>query len=267
MPQACSWPIDRTCLPALPVVSDPPVDGEQAAYDKAIRRQLAAEDLASTVLWALSGRQFGICSTVARPCPEGPNPFDRLRTYSGDVGFVTLVWNGSGWATDSCGCIGKCVEIGPRAVHLPGPVVNDKQNQPQTYPLTVTIGDVVLADDEWSLEGNVLFRHDGRWPGQHRGRPLGEPGTWSVEYWKGQPAPAGSATYVGILAAEMILACNGDKKCRLPRNVKAVTRQGVTYEMYDVKGIYTAGKTGIPEIDLWLSAFNPMALTQSPRVR
>lgn len=56
-------------LPALPGLSDSPTDVEQAAYDLALLRQSAAEDLAVAVLWALSGRQFGVCPVVVRPDP------------------------------------------------------------------------------------------------------------------------------------------------------------------------------------------------------
>lgn len=261
----CSWPIDRTCLPTLPfVTTDNGADGgvSQDVYDSAILSQLAAEDVATEILWALSGRQYGVCPIEVRPCPEGRNPFDRSQGFDGQ-GFVTLIWNGSGWATGSCACMGKCIETGPGVVHLPGPVFPPNDD----HPLVVTLGNVVLDDSEWTLEGDALFRRDGRWPGQHRGRPLGENGTWSVSYFKGTPPPQGTASYLGILTNEIILSCNNDKKCRLPRNVKSVRRQGVEYDMYDARGIYTLGQTGISEIDLWLAAVNPRALIQAPVVR
>ena len=50
------------------------------------------------------------------------------------------------------------------------------------------------------------------------------------------------------LAREFYLAASGDKKCRLPKNVTAVTRQGVTFEM--TPSIFTEGRTGIHEIDV-----------------
>lgn len=53
---ACTWPIDRSCLP------------EAETPEERVKQRLA-EDLAVSVLWALSGRQFGQCPVIARPCP------------------------------------------------------------------------------------------------------------------------------------------------------------------------------------------------------
>ena len=52
----------------------------------------------------------------------------------------------------------------------------------------------------------------------------------------------------------------------MPRTVTEVSRQGVTHRMYDVNAIYSSGKTGIPEIDLFLAAVNPNHLMQAPTV-
>ncbi len=97
-------------------------------------------------------------------------------------------------------------------------------------------------------------------------RPLDEPGTWSVTYTRGVPPPPGSAKLVGLLAQEFLAACNGGK-CRLPRRVRSVTRQGVTMDMVDPTDVYATGKTGIPEIDLWLSAVNPHRVQEPISVR
>jgi hypothetical protein len=45
-----------------------------------------------------------------------------------------------------------------------------------------------------------------------------------------------------------------------------VSRQGVTYRAYDPAVIYASGKTGLAEIDGWLAAVNPNALTAAPTV-
>lgn len=82
----------------------------------------------------------------------------------------------------------------------------------------------------------------------------------------GTPVPGGVGVLVGTLAKEFLDACSGGK-CRLPRRVQQVSRQGVSYQMVDPTDIYRSGLTGIPEIDIWLSSVNPNRLMAPPRVR
>lgn len=265
---SCDWPVDRSCLPDLPPLDDPPADGQQAAYDAALASRNAAEDVAVAVLWALSGRQFGVCETTIRPCPEGDDWSYRFESpgsgyfgYGGYGGGVVLLgWDGADFVNLGCGCMGRCKLSGPRMIHLPGPVYPPDDD----HPFTVTIADGVLDPSEWSLEGDRLYRKTRRWPSQHLGRPLGERETWSVDYWRGITPPAGSAKMVGRLAAEFYAACT-DGKCRLPRNVVSTVRQGVSVQ-FDPSKIYADGKTGLPEVDMWLAAINPHALLSAPSV-
>ena len=226
------WPIDGGCLP---VAATPE---EQAALD-------AAKDLAVDVLWALSGRQYGVCPALARPCPLQRSPLPS----------VSLLYL-SGWRDTSCGCAGRCVLSGPRMVHLPGPVQS---------VVEVNVEGVIQDPSEYQLEGDILYRVGDSWPYQDLSRPLGEDGTWSVTYMRGIPVPKGLGRLTGLLVAEFYNACTGGK-CRLPRTVTEVSRQGVTHRMFDPGEIYSSGKTGIPEIDLWLAAVNPHHLMQAPTV-
>jgi len=256
----CDWPIDRTCLPELPPLSDTPTPDEQAAYDAALESRNANEDLAVQVLWALSGRQFGSCPVVVRPCPESgfyPSPFSRDLVESPvGSGLYVLGWTGSQWLPIDCGCVGRCQRSGPQMIHLPGPVSAVQE---------VVVGSLVLDESEYTLEGDVLYRRGAIWPSQNLGRPMGDPGTWSVTYLRGYAPPAGMAKLVGALAAEFVNACSNGK-CRLPRNVTNVARNGVTYQVYNPQQIYNDGKTGLAEVDLWLSAVNPNHLMAAPTV-
>lgn len=247
---SCDWPIDRTCLPALPVETDP-------TYEQKLAQRNAAEDLAVQVLWSLSGRQFGACSALVRPCPnQGSQPMFRPGSpYDQSVSPFVPSFEFGRWVNYPCGCLGSCRKAGPRTVHLPGPVVEI---------VTVTIGDVVLDPDEYALEGDVLYRKGGNWPTQDYNRPMGETNTWSVEYTKGVPVPEGVGVFVGQLANEFLAACSGDA-CRLPRNVVSVTNRGVS-RAFDPSAMYAYGKTGMTEIDLWLSAVNPYHVMSRPSV-
>lgn len=246
---SCQWPIDRSCLPPLPELGDTPTPAEQAAYDLALLQRNDAEDIAVHVLWALSGRQFGACETTVRPCP----------TYAQGFGYgpFMLTLDAGHWLNWRCGCVGSCAVSGPRVVHLPGPVVD---------VVAVTVAGAVLDPSEYQLEGNALYRKSGAaWPSQDLGRPLDEPGTWSVKYRRGHPVPPGVDKLAGQLAREFIAACDDEDTCRLPRTVMATTRRGVSHQ-FDPTKILAAGKTGLTEVDLWLSAVNPHQLQQAPEV-
>ncbi|UJQ86546.1 head-to-tail adaptor [Mycobacterium phage PenguinLover67] len=247
------WPIDRTPLPALPEPGDPP----SADYIKALTERNAAESLAVQVMFALSGRQFGLYSYTVRPCRQ-PLHQDWRGFAPGGVTSYLLSWEGDRWINWACGCLGSCKETGPNVVHLPGPV----------YDVTkVEIAGVELPADQWALEENKLYRRTAPWPAQDLNRPLGDTNTWGVTYRRGIPVPDGGAALTGLLAKEFLAAINsGEGKCRLPRTVTAVSRQGVSYRAYDPAVIYANGKTGLPEVDLWLAALNPNHLVAAPSV-
>lgn len=268
---AFTWPIDRSAFPPLPTLSDPPTTDEQAAYDEALAIQSGAEDMAVQVLWALSGRQYGLRDVVVRPCRSersfgmgsgglgrGLGFRDEFYGGLGSVFWNLFIWDGDDWATDSCGCMGgQCRVSGPRMIHLPGPA--------QTVN-SVTINGVVQDPSTYTLEGNKLYRIGHGWPYQDLSRPAGERGTWTVDYQRGIPVPGGVPQLTGQLALEMFNAVKAPTKCRLPRNVVAVTRNGVSYQVYDPTTFYAAGKTGMPEIDLWLMGVNPNHIMQAPMV-
>lgn len=260
---AFTWAIDRSAFPALPAEDDP-------GYAEALAIQNGAEDMAVQTLWALSGRQFGINTVTVRPCrierSFGSGTGGWRRGFFGDGfgegGLVTsyvLSWEGDmGWVNLPCGCVGgQCRVSGPRLIHLPGPA--------QTID-NVTLHGTVIDPSGYALEGNNLFRVGNIWPFQDLSRPAGEPGTWSVTYDKGIPVPNGVAQLTGQLALEYLNAVKAPSKCRLPRNVVAVSRNGVSYQVYDPTTFYAAGKTGMPEIDLWLMSVNPNHIQQAPSV-
>jgi hypothetical protein len=249
-----SWPVDRTSNP-LPELGDNPTDAEQAAYDAAVVARNAAEDIAVFVMWALSARQFGGEPVRIRPGPR--------------VGFPLSVWvharwaalweDWSPWEPIGCGCVTRCSWASPTVIHLPGPVYPPSDDD----PIVVTIAGDVLDPSEWVLEGDLLYRRGGKvWPGQNLARPLGEPGTWSVDYQRGVPLPAGVARLTGLLAKEIQLAQAGEK-CRLPSSLVATVRRGASHK-FDPAAV--SKKTGITDIDQWLAAVNPNGLMCAPEV-
>lgn len=249
---SCGWPVDRTCLPELPL------DDTSPEYDIALANRNAAENLAVHVLWALSGRQFGDCPVIARPCPSPPRYAWRSgSSYDQSVAPWTPTFAYGRWTNVPCGCAGStCVESGPNLIHLAGPAGAVTE---------VKINGVVLAPSNYAQEGNRLYRLDAPWPRQDLSKPAGADGTWTVTYVQGNPPPAYVGKLVGSLAAEMILACNGNK-CRLPRTVVATSRGGVSH-VFDPSRMLSLGYTGLSECDSWIAAVNPNRLQSGPRVR
>ena len=246
----CTWPVDRTgCWAPPPALPGDATADQIAERAELVAKRAGAEAMAIDVLWALSGRQFGCLEVTARPCVDYAQGFG-YRAYQ-------TVLDGDMWMDVGCGCAGSCTITGPRVIHLPGPVVD---------VLEVVIGDIGLTDEDWQLEGDALYRTSGAsWPRQNLGAPLGEQGTWSVKYQQGVPAPEYVGTLTASLANELVKACTEGEECRIPRNVVGASRRGVTYE-FDPAKLTAAGKTWIPEIDMWLSQVNPNQLTAAPEV-
>ncbi len=244
---SCTWPVDRTCLPVS--------ESEPERI-----KQEHAEDLAVSVLWALSGRQFASCPVIVRPCPQ-PCYGTTYPDLIGGPGWTPL-WDGQNWRNVRCGCGPRCEASGPTIIHL-----GSAKGLPVTSVVEVVINGEVMDPSLYKLEGDLLYRRGGvPWPTQDLTRPLDDEGTWSVEYMQGTPPPAGTGTLVALLAKEFLDACGGGK-CRLPRRVQTVSRQGVTYNMIDPTDIYRDGLTGLPEVDIWIASVNPNRLQAAPSVR
>lgn len=236
---SCVWPVDRTCLP-----QDVTAPDDRERVEEAVRTAVG-------VLWAFTGRQFGCQRLTARPCPGWRDSADAYTSAGVGVGMVPVLYGGV-WRNVTCGG-GACRVDGPTVVRLPGPVHAVER---------VTVAGDVLDADGYRLEGNTLYRvGGGEWPAQDLARPLGEPGTWGVTYLRGTPPPPGAARMVGTLAAEFWKACTG-QKCRLPRQWQQVQRQGVTVTRFDPTDLLAAKRTGLPEVDMWVSAHNPNRLDQ-----
>jgi hypothetical protein len=86
-------------------------------------------------------------------------------------------------------------------------------------------------------------------------------GTFLVTYYRGVAPNALLDFAAGVLAQEYALACLGSE-CRLPSNVTAITRQGVSYQMN--ADPFVNGFTGIDEVDAVLRIYNPYGLRSAP---
>lgn len=226
-----------------------------------------AVSMATSIVWALSGRQFGTCTTTLRPCRRDCN----------DEGWWTrfgLPWStssarggydfGTGyygfWFDLSCGsCSGGCSCSEVSEVILPSPV---------SSVVTVRMDGTPMATGSYRVDNNrLLVRTDGqRWPRcNDLSKNDDQPGTWSVTAAYGQVVPVAGQLAVGEMACEILRAMDGED-CTLPVGIQALTRQGVSISFPNVGELFSKGRTGLYLVDAFVTTSNPSGLTSRSRV-
>lgn len=247
------WPVDWPCTEDV-MVASPVVTGKAVSF-------------ASTVMWALTGRQFGLNTVKLRPCRDFPldTPFpDAWISWPGTQRpplYATTITGGDWlWFPAGCGsCQGSCTCGTLNRVKLPAPV----------YTIdSVMVDGVQLATSAYQLEmARYVRRIDGStWPTSNDlTLPDTAVGTWSITADYGQPPPANASLAVGELACEYLRAFNG-QDCRLPRTVTQLARQGTTITLPDLSAMLQQGSTGYPMVDMVIAAYNPGHLRQRARV-
>lgn len=225
--------------------------------------QAEAVEFATEILWRLTAGRYGLCKETVRPCRRRCLPFapSGRRVDTGQ------------WLAAGCGCAptpGGC-GCGPISeIRLPGPVhwdPIDYTKPPTEPPNSERVHKIeVLVDGERLNEyrdytlysPNLLTRLGGVWPDcQDLTAAENHAGAFVVKYWRGQEVPPGGRRSVALLAWEFLKACQGATDCKLPERVREVAREGITYTMVDPLDFLDNGRTGLSEVDLWLSTVNP----------
>jgi hypothetical protein len=216
--------------------------------------------LASTYLWAATGRRFGPCPVTVRPL-QGKRAEVAYRTFpvaiegNGPVG--PFLFSGR-WF--NAGCASACCGQSACAVVLRGPVlaidevrVDGAVVEPSAYRVDVTGG-------AW-----LLVRTDGLcWPScQNMAADSDEAGTFEVTYDIGEAIPEALAIATALLACEYGKHLTGGA-CALPAQMTRLSRQGVELEVTPPDP--ATGKTGIAMVDNVVWALNPTGRTAPPRV-
>jgi hypothetical protein len=78
-----------------------------------------------------------------------------------------------------------------------------------------------------------------------------------ITYAYGIPVPTAGKMAARKLAIEFARLWSGDESCELPQRVTSVTRQGVSYTILDNQEFIEELRTGLYEIDLFLKTVNP----------
>ena len=240
-----------------------------AAWDTYSDGQKAyATMMSAGIMWALTGRRFGLESFTERPCnPSGllpvyqTYPVTVFNPWGGDDAQLyspAYIYNGV-WYNSACSGM-QCCNQGC-AVMLP---------QFPVYAVSsVVIDGVALDPTKYRVDDDkFLIRQDGNcWPRcQNFSLPDGQVGTWDVSYLKGQPVPAPLLAAQGALACQIAASCGG-QACALPQRMQSLTRQGVSVQFVQVTNFLDRGLTNIPEVDAAVARYNPNRLMQAPEVR
>lgn len=206
--------------------------------------------MAADLLWAWSGKVFGLEEVTVRPCRFRQRQSVRASTFWGWAWASVLLPNGSERPVTCGSCLkSRCdCRDAPSSLILPGPI---------EQILEVQINGLPLSTAEYELiDRRRIMRYGGEgWPTeQHLDRPLGDDGTWGVTYLRGIPLPVGGRLALGKLACELALAYTDDTDCQLPERVQSISRQGVTMAILDAFEGLEDGRTGIWLIDSWIAS-------------
>lgn len=240
----CLWDVDPGC------------NADWDAFPEEVRARAAR--WATEMLWMLSGRRFGTCPVVVRPCQgcaeQSWQTYGVLAQGTSGGSWVPFLMDGQ-WS--NCGCAGVHVCHPDNEVYLPGPVAAISE---------VRINGQVVPADAYRVDDRAwLVRHDGgTWPRtQNLNRRPGAEDTFVITYLRGEPVPDAGKIAAGALAVEFARACTS-APCRLPQQAQSIIRQGVELQL--VAEDAADMLTGVSEADQWLRAVNPGKLRQRPQV-
>jgi len=234
-----------------------------------------AAHMASQLLWAASGRQFGgTCGPrTVRPCVRSCQCWPVALGFNGWAwGWDSIGWSwGAYWlggggdgvsAVQDCGGGGGCCGSLSR-VKLAGYPVREIEE--------VKIDGAVIDPANYRLDDwkylTYLNDADGnpqRWPScQNLARDDTEPGTFSVTYLFGVDPPAIGLDAAAELACALV-AVGGD--CELPPGTTGIDRQGIRIEMVSAlasrHGQLPPGLAALPLVQAFLQTYNPQGLAK-----
>lgn len=220
--------------------------------------QASAQDYAALVLWAATGRQFGLCTVQVRPC-------GMTKCNDGMLEFFGYDWSGGTWVPYvfngiwfNCTCVGLCC-CDPRCqVRLMGPVDSITE---------VTIGGIAVDPDTYRVDDkHWLVRTGGEcWPTCADLDTDDGENVFVVTYVRGGAVPPALLRAASTLACEWGKACVG-ADCRLSNRVTSLARNGITIDMASPDEFLEDGLTGLWEVDSVIRALNPYRRKQRGRI-
>jgi len=250
----CDWDVDPVALGVCAGWADKPETVKATALA-----------LASTFLWAATGRRFGVCPVTVRPSQAQRGEGIAYQTWPVAPGLSGLgvpggpflfagQWFNSGCTTACCGNSACAVVLRGPVASVGAVLVGEELVPPSAYRVDVTGGAYLLV----RIDG-------GCWPVcQRMTAEPGEPGSFEVTYGMGTELPLALQVATALLACEYAKALTPSEAgaCRLPAKMTRLSRQGVEVELEAPAP--ADGKTGIREVDDVVAALNPSRRQRPP---
>lgn len=235
----CNWEPDTSCC------------DEWDTYSTEL--QTAASEYGALVVWAATGRRFGLCERTIRPCGRSTDPVGS-GYYWAEGTWMPYIFAGQ-WRNCACGAGYGCCSCTPACqVWLPPPAYS--------IPATgISVGDEIIDVDSWRIDdGKWLVRTDGEcWPTCQDYNTDSGDSFFQVTYFRGLAVPGVLLQAAGRMACEWARSCTG-APCELPQRVSSISRQGVSVTLPDVAMLLEHGLTGVATVDQVIRNFNPYSL-------
>lgn len=237
-----------------------PVDASEAEISKWIR-------FASLWLYRHTMRQWpGTCEITIRPVRPRDCTCLTAAAWWAEYGWWATPW----WQWDDP--LARCLRCADKPLgdvdelRIPGPVGD--------IAAIVIDGETLPATAYTVTNRRKLIRVDGgKWPhGNDLTRDPSDPApadsdtpAWQVTYDWGSPPPPDGAIAAAVLAREFVLAACNSGACRLPANLTQLSRQGERMEFEPLSSALAQGRTGLMEVDMFVSSVNPRGKTRRPK--
>lgn len=212
--------------------------------------------VATEILWSKSGRQFDSCTHTLRPCARDCwNDVMPFADREFQHGWPFPYNRGGQWFNLGCGgCPGTCSCS----------VIYEAKMPPDIASIVeIKIDGAELVSGAYRVyDFTSLVRTDGQpWPHcNDLNLDDTEVGTWSVTATFGVEVPSLGQMAVGELAREIALSCVGSSRCKLPRSVQSIVRQGVSLQFFDPTQVFPGKMVGLTLSDHFISTFNPQGI-------
>lgn len=262
------YDLDLSCCLVSGTIPDPCLQDGTPVPQELIDNAILT---ASQFLWAVTGRQFGCCQVSIRPCRSCPDngccPEGGFGAYGFGYPWYPVHQADGSWINVSCPCpSGGCSCVNLCEIPLPHPVCSIDEVLIDGFivdPATYRVDEfykLVRVPSNPPVSGMTC------WPTcNDLTKPPTEEGTWQVTLTYGRPVPELVKLAAARFACELIKDCMS-RPCTLPRNVTAVTRQGITEVFADPNQALNVGLTGIYLVDLAIRTYNPNKLNRRPTV-
>lgn len=203
-----------------------------------------AVQVASNLLWAMSGRKYTGVTTVTERyiCTLRNNRMGPSEKTNSPVLFGGDVYNIPASDYDEYSELTSDGLSPDSRIKLRGGPVT------KVHAVRNRIGKIIDPSSYYLVDKSTLHVRAGTpWT----------PCNTEVTYSYGIPVPVAGRMAARKLALEFARLWSGDEDCELPQRVTSISRQGVSYTIIDNQEFIDELRTGMYEIDLFLKVVNP----------